>query len=69
MSVDKDMKNDPIRPDLAEVIERHSFGLDEQRPEEVARRQKKNQRTARANVMDLLDDGRFIEYGALTMAA
>jgi acetyl-CoA carboxylase carboxyltransferase component len=61
--------DDPIRPDLAEVIERHSFLLDERRPEEVARRQEKNQRTARANVMDLLDNGRFIEYGALTIAA
>jgi len=69
MLVDKESNKDSIRPDLTEVIERHSFGLDERRPEEVARRQKKNQRTARANVMDLLDDGRFIEYGALTMAA
>ena len=56
---------DSIRPDLAEVIERHSFGLDERRPEAVARRQQKNQRTARANVKDLCDDDRFIEYGAL----
>ena len=42
-------KEDAIRPELAEVIERHSFGLDESRPEAVARRQQKNQRTARAN--------------------
>ncbi|RJR38758.1 MAG: biotin carboxylase [Desulfobacteraceae bacterium] len=69
MSDDKETNQDSIRPDLAEVIERHSFGLDERRPEEVARRREKNQRTARANVMDLLDDGSFIEYGALTMAA
>ena len=61
MSVDKETKNDSIRPDLAEVIERHSFGLDERRPEAVARRQQKNQRTARANVMDLLDEGSFVE--------
>ena len=59
---------DPIRPDLIEVIERHSLGLDERRPEAVARRQQKNQRTARANVKDLCDD-RFIEYGALAIAA
>jgi len=67
-SADKEIDPDPIRPDLFEVIDRHSFGLDERRPEAVARRQQKNQRTARANVKDLCDD-RFIEYGALTIAA
>ena len=35
----------------------------------VARRKEKNQRTARANVMDLCDEGSFIEYGALAIAA
>lgn len=68
MSVDKEITLDPIRPDLTEVIDRHSFVLDEKRPEAVARRQQKNQRTARANVKDLCDD-HFIEYGALTIAA
>lgn len=58
-----------IRPDLAEVIRRHSFGLDENRPDVVARRKQKNQRTARANVDDLCDTGSFIEYGALAIAA
>jgi acetyl-CoA carboxylase carboxyltransferase component len=67
-AIDKEIDRDPIRPDLIEVIERHSFGLDERRPEAVARRQQKNQRTARANVKDLCDD-RFLEYGALTIAA
>ena len=67
-SADKEIDPDPIRPDLIEVIDRHSFGLDERRPEAVARRQQKNQRTARANVKDLCDD-RFIEYGALAIAA
>ncbi len=60
---------DALRPDLAEVIERHAFGLDERRPEAVARRRQKNQRTARANVEDLCDPGRFIEYGALAISA
>ena len=67
-AIDKEIDRDPIRPDLIEVIDRHSFGLDERRPEAVARRQQKNQRTARANVKDLCDD-RFLEYGALTIAA
>ncbi len=60
---------DVIRPDLAEVIERHSFTLDERRPEAVAKRRRKNQRTARENVNDLCDPGSFIEYGALIVAA
>ena len=58
-----------IRPDLAEVNERLSFGLDENRPEAVAKREKKNQRTARANVEDFFDKREFIEYGALTLTA
>jgi acetyl-CoA carboxylase carboxyltransferase component/acetyl/propionyl-CoA carboxylase alpha subunit len=60
---------DVIRPDLAAVIERHSFTLDENRPEAVARRRSKNRRTARENVTDLCDPGSFIEYGALIVAA
>ncbi|MBI1213322.1 MAG: biotin/lipoyl-binding protein [Alphaproteobacteria bacterium] len=60
---------DAIRPDLAEVIERHAIGLDERRPDAVARRRKTNQRTARENVEDLVDRGSFIEYGALALAA
>jgi len=65
---DKESDLDLMRLDLIEVVDRHSFGLDERRPEAVARRQQKNQRTARANVKDLCDD-RFIEYGALAVAA
>ncbi|HEX4534057.1 MAG TPA: carboxyl transferase domain-containing protein, partial [Rhizomicrobium sp.] len=58
-----------IRPDLAEVIERHGYGLDESRPDAVAKRRKTNQRTARENVADLCDPESFIEYGALAVAA
>ena len=58
-----------IRSDLAEVIARHSFGLDENRPTAVAKRLQKKQRTARTNVVDLCDAGSFIEYGALAIAA
>jgi len=65
----KETDPDPIRPDLTEVIARHSFGLDENRPAAVAKRQQNNQRTARANVDDLCDAGRFLEYGALAIAA
>jgi acetyl-CoA carboxylase carboxyltransferase component len=60
---------DQVRPDLAEVNERHAFGLDENRPEAVAKRRKTGQRTARENLADLVDDGTFVEYGALIIAA
>jgi acetyl-CoA carboxylase carboxyltransferase component len=67
--VDNEKKSNPIRSDLAHVIERHSFGLDERRPAAVKRLQEKNRRTARANVADLCDSDSFIEYGALAVAA
>ena len=65
----KDTDTKTIRPEMAEMIKRQAFGLDENRPDAVAKRQKKNQRTARANVEDLYDAGSFIEYGALAIAA
>jgi acetyl/propionyl-CoA carboxylase alpha subunit/acetyl-CoA carboxylase carboxyltransferase component len=60
---------DHVRPDLAEVIARHAITLDENRPVAVARRRKTNQRTARENVAQLVDDGSFVEYGSLAIAA
>jgi len=60
---------DTLRPDLAEVIARHRFTLDEARPEAVARRRKTGHRTARENIDDLVDPGSFLEYGALAVAA
>jgi acetyl-CoA carboxylase carboxyltransferase component/biotin carboxyl carrier protein len=60
---------DFIRPDLAEVVERHRLTMDAARPEAVARRRKTGQRTARENVDDLVDPGSFVEYGPLVVAA
>jgi len=60
---------DPIRADLAEVIERHAVGLDAARPDAVARRRRTGQRTARENIDDLCDAGSFTEYGPLVIAA
>ncbi|MER5450730.1 carboxyl transferase domain-containing protein [Streptomyces sp. NPDC002764] len=60
---------DAIRPDLAEVVHRHSFGLDENRPEAVAGRHSLGRRTARENIADLCDPGTFTEFGALAIAA
>src|SRR4051812_25353099 len=57
------------RADLAEVVERHAVGLDERRPDAVARRRKTGSRTARENVADLVDDGSFVEYAPLVVAA
>jgi acetyl/propionyl-CoA carboxylase alpha subunit len=60
---------DHIRPDLASVVARHRVGLDDARPEAVAKRRRTGHRTARENIADLVDDGSFAEYGALAVAA
>ncbi|HEY8573029.1 carboxyl transferase domain-containing protein [Phenylobacterium sp.] len=60
---------DAIRPDLADVIERHRLTLDEARPEAVAKRRRTGQRTARENLADLFDPGSFSEFGAMAVAA
>jgi acetyl/propionyl-CoA carboxylase alpha subunit len=60
---------DAIRPELAEVIERHRTGLDDARPEAVAARRAAGRGTAREMVAALCDEGTFVEYGALGIAA
>ncbi len=60
---------DLVRPDLAEVLDRHAVGLDEHRPDAVAKRRRTGHRTARENVDDLCDAGTFVEYGPLVIAA
>ena len=60
---------DAIRADLAEAIARHRATLDEARPDAVERRRGAGKRTARENLDALFDQGSFIEYGALTVAA
>ena len=59
---------DYIRPDLQEVFDRKGAGLDENRPEAVAKRYKTGRRTARENVADLCDEGTFVEYGSVVVA-
>ena len=66
---DRPQAGEPLRSDLAEVIERHAFGHDENRPDAVAKRREKNRLTARAYVNEMFDPGSFIEYGALAAAA
>ena len=58
-----------LRPDLQEVIARHAFTLDANRPDAVAKRHALGLRTARENIADLCDPGSFVEYGALAIAA
>ncbi|MPZ31080.1 MAG: biotin/lipoyl-binding protein [Rhodospirillales bacterium] len=60
---------DYIRPDLAEYFERRAMTLDDKRPDAVARRRKTNQRTARQNLGDLVDPGRFVEWGGFAIAS
>jgi acetyl-CoA carboxylase carboxyltransferase component len=57
------------RADLAEVVARHAIGLDAARPDAVARRRTVGRRTARENVADLVDEGSFVEYGPVVIAA
>ncbi len=60
---------DHIRADLQRVIDRHAFTLDAARPDAMAKRHDQGGRSARENIADLCDDGSFIEYGALAIAA
>ncbi len=60
---------DAPRPDLAEVIARQEKTRDAARPGAVARRRKTGQRTARENIAQLCDEGSFVEYGSLVIAA
>lgn len=57
------------RADLTELGRRRELLADEARPEAVAKRHARNQRTARENVADLVDAGSFHEYGGFAFAA
>ena len=60
---------DAIRPDLQKTIARHAYTLDAHRSAAVTKRHAQGGRTARENIAQLCDDGSFIEYGALAIAA
>jgi acetyl-CoA carboxylase carboxyltransferase component len=66
---DDDRGSSGVRPELAELRARLAATTDAGRPEAVARRRKSGMRTARENIADLLDDGTFVEYGGLALAA
>ncbi|NMT64817.1 carboxyl transferase domain-containing protein [Marinobacter orientalis] len=69
VSTEESMNLDHIRADLQKVLSLHDQLTDDKRPGAVAKRRKTGQRTARENLADLLDDGSFMEYGALALAA
>lgn len=60
---------DAERADLTRLAERRDRRLDEARPEAVAKRHAQGLRTARENIADLVDEGSFVEYGGLAVAA
>lgn len=60
---------DELRPDLAEVEARRATTLDENREWAVERRRKTGQLTTRESVAQLFDEGSFVEYGQLVLAA
>jgi acetyl-CoA carboxylase carboxyltransferase component len=64
-AIDPDM----IRADLAETIARQEVLQDAARPASVEKRRARGHRTARENVDDLVDEGSFVEYGGLAIAA
>ncbi|AWL99424.1 acetyl-CoA carboxylase family protein [Bradyrhizobium amphicarpaeae] len=68
-AAEADIDLDHIRPDLAELIARQANTQDANRPASVERRRNTNQRTARENVAQLVDEGSFMEYGSLAIAA
>ncbi|TFD45976.1 ATP-grasp domain-containing protein [Cryobacterium frigoriphilum] len=58
-----------VREDTEQNLRRHDLVLDEARPDAIAKRHARGKRTARENVADLCDNGSFVEYGALVIAA
>lgn len=58
-----------VRPELKELFDRRASTTDDARPEAVSKRHAAGRRTARENLSELIDEGTFIEYGALAIAA
>jgi acetyl/propionyl-CoA carboxylase alpha subunit/acetyl-CoA carboxylase carboxyltransferase component len=67
-AVEAGLDPEHIRDDLRETYDRHALGLDENRPDAVARRRKLGYRTARENIDRLVDPGSFKEYWPLVVA-
>jgi acetyl-CoA carboxylase carboxyltransferase component len=61
--------SETTRPDLGEALRRRRMTGDANRADVVASRHAAGRRTARENLADLCDDGSFVEYGGLAIAA
>ncbi len=59
----------PFRDDHTELLRRRALTEDAARPDAVQRRHDAGGRTARENILDLVDDGSFVEYGRFAIAA
>ena len=68
-SEDQEVDLDWIRPDLREALDRKEASHDINRPEAVKKRYGTGHRTARENIAHLCDEGSFLEYGSVVMAA
>lgn len=68
-SPDADVEVTTEREEFTRYQQRRFLTTDAARPEAVAKRHAKGQRTARENVADLVDDGSFMEYGSFAVAA
>jgi acetyl-CoA carboxylase carboxyltransferase component len=68
-SVEASEPDDGERDDLDAVRRRHQQTEDDARPDAVAKRHERRQRTARENLADLIDEGTLVEYGPLIFAA
>ena len=62
-------KKENINTHIKELQERRKYLKDTFRSEAVNKRHSKGGRTARENVKDIADEGSFIEYGSLIVAA
>ncbi|MEO9254839.1 MAG: carboxyl transferase domain-containing protein, partial [Tepidiformaceae bacterium] len=58
-----------MRPDLAQIAERHELTLDSRRQAAVAKRHESGHTTARENITALCDPDSFVEFGPLVLAS
>ena len=68
-AVEAPTRPDGPRADLQRVLDRQALLHDAARPEAVAKRHAKGQRTARENIAATADVDSFLEYGGLAIAA
>jgi acetyl-CoA carboxylase carboxyltransferase component len=69
VSVESAARAGGMRADLQKALDRHASTLDANRPDAVVKRHALGMCTARENIAALCDEGSFMEYGALAVAA